>query len=73
MMQIIHHNSMWCNGHKFRIKKLDDKKKTFNCVITTVFQVTNVSSRSEKHPQVFENRYYGYLEDIIESYEEEYQ
>ena len=30
------------------------------------FQVTNVSSRSDKHLEVYENRYYGYLEDIIE-------
>ena len=54
------------NGRKFHIKKLDDKKKTFNCGITVVFQVTNVSSRSDMHPEISENRYYGYLEDIIE-------
>ena len=66
MMQLIHHKAMWCNGHKFRIKNLDDKKKTFNYGIIAVFQVTNVSSRSDKHPEVSENRYYGYLEDIIE-------
>ena len=57
---------MWCNGCKFHIKKLDDKKKTSDCGITVVFQVTNVSSRSDKHWQVYENLYYGYLEDIIE-------
>ena len=66
MMQLIHHNAMWCNGRKLCIKKLDDKRKTFDCGITAVFQVTNVSSRSDKHPEVSENRYYGYLEDIIE-------
>ena len=66
MMQFIHHNAMWYNGCKFCIKNLDDKKKTFYCGITIVFQVTNVSSRSDKHPEVSENRYYGYLEDIIE-------
>ena len=57
---------MWCNGRKFHIKKLDDKKKTSNCGINAIFQVTNVSSRSDKHPEVSENMYYGYLEDIIE-------
>jgi hypothetical protein len=57
---------MWCNGRKFHIKKLDDKKKTFDCGITAVFQVTNVSSRSDRHPTISENRYYGYLDDIIE-------
>ena len=38
MMQLIHHNAMWCNGHKFRIKKLDDKRKTFDFGITAVFK-----------------------------------
>ena len=65
-MQLIHHKAMWSNVRKCRIKKLDEKKKTFDCGITTIFQVTNVSSRSDKHPEVFENRYYGYLEYIIE-------
>ena len=39
MMQLIHHNATWCNGRKFRIKKLDDKKKKFDCGINPVFQV----------------------------------
>ena len=65
MMNLTCHKALWSNDHKFRIKKLDDKKKTFDCGITTVFQVTNVSSRSDKHLEVSENRYYGYLEDII--------
>ena len=68
MMQLIHHKAMWCNGCKFHIQKLDDKRKTFDCGMTAVFQVTNVSlsSISDRHPEVYENRYYGYLEDIIE-------
>ena len=66
MMQLIHHKVMWCNGRKFCIKKLDDKKKTYDYGITAVFQFTNVSSISDKHPKVYENRYYGYLEYIIE-------
>ena len=65
MMQLIHHNAMWCNGHKFCIKKLDDKRKKFDCGITVVFQVTNVASRSDRNPEVSENMYYGYLEDIL--------
>ena len=65
-MQLIQHNAKWYNGHKFHINKLDDKKKTFDCGITAAFQVTNVSYRSDKHPKVSKNRYYGYLEDIIE-------
>jgi hypothetical protein len=44
---------------------LDDKKKPSDVGITLVFQVTNVSSRSDRHPTIFENRYYGYLNDII--------
>ena len=50
MMQLIHHKAMWYNGHKFRIKNLDDKKKTFDCGITEIFQVASVSSRSDTHP-----------------------
>jgi hypothetical protein len=65
-MQLKHHMDMWCNGHKFHIKKLDDMKKTFDCGITTVLQVTNVSSKSDRNPKVSENIYYGYLNDILE-------
>ena len=57
---------MWCNGHKFRIKKLDEMKKKYDFLIIAVFEVMNVSSRSDRHPKLLENRYYGYLEDIIE-------
>jgi hypothetical protein len=57
---------MWCNGHKFHIKQLDEAKKTSDSGITSIFQVTNVSSRSDKHPRESKNRYYGYLNDILE-------
>ena len=57
---------MWCNGRKFHIKQLDETRKTSDSGITAVFQVTNVSSRSDRHPQESENRYYGYLNDILE-------
>ena len=66
MMQLIHHKAMWSNGHKFHIKKFDDKKKTFDCGITANFQVINVYSRSDKHPEVSKNMYYGYFEYISE-------
>jgi hypothetical protein len=57
---------MWCNGCKFHIKYLDETKKTYDSGIIVVFQVTNVSSRSDRHPREYENRYYGYLNDILE-------
>jgi hypothetical protein len=57
---------MWCNGRKFRIKQLDETRKNFDSGITAVFQVANVSSRSDRHPREYENRYYGYLNDILE-------
>jgi hypothetical protein len=41
------------------------RRKTTNSGIIVVFQVTDVSSRSDKHPRLTENRYYGYLDDII--------
>jgi len=66
MLQLKHHKGMWCNGRKFRIKSLDDKMKTSDSGITAVFKVTNVSSRSDRHPEETDNRYYGHLEDIIE-------
>jgi hypothetical protein len=64
IVQLTHHKAMWCNGRKFHIKKLDDKKKTSDCGIIVVFQVTNVSSRSDEHPTILGNRYYEYLDDI---------
>jgi hypothetical protein len=66
ILQLKHHKAMWCNGRKFCIKKLDKKRKTSNCGITVVFEVTNVSYRSDRHLEVYENRYYGYLEEILE-------
>jgi hypothetical protein len=65
-MKLKHHKAMWCNGHKFHIKKLDNKKKTFDCSITAIFQVTNVSYRSGSHLEVDENKRYGYLNDILD-------
>jgi hypothetical protein len=66
IFQLKHHKAMWCNGCKFRIKKLDDKMETSYCGITTVFKVTNISSTSVRNLEETENRYYGNLEDIIE-------
>ena len=65
LLQVKHHKAMWYNGHKFHIKKLDEMKKNSDCGITAVFEVTNVSYRNDRHPKILENRYYGYLEDII--------
>ena len=66
ILEVKHHKVMWFNGHKFRIKKFDETKKTVDSGITAVFEVTNVSSRSYRHLELSENRYYGYLEDIID-------
>jgi hypothetical protein len=60
------HKVMWCNGRKFHIKQWDETKKNYDSGIIVVFQVTNVSFRSDKHPREYENRYYGYLNDIVE-------
>jgi hypothetical protein len=66
ILQLKHHKAMWCNDHKFHIKQLDETRKTSNSGINVVFQITNVSSRSDRHPRESENRYYGYLNDILE-------
>ena len=60
-----HSRKQPCNGGRYRIKKLDETKKTSDSEVSAVFEVTNVSSRTDRHPEVSENRYYGYLEDII--------
>ena len=57
---------MVCNGCRYRIKKLDETRKTSNCGISTIFEVTNVSSRSDKHLELSKNLYNGYLEDIFQ-------
>ena len=41
-------------------------KKTCDSGISVVFAVTNISSRTDIHPQRSENRYYGILDDILE-------
>jgi hypothetical protein len=51
ILQLKPHRAMWCNGRKFRIKQLDETKKNYDSGITAVFQVTNVSSRSDKRPR----------------------
>ena len=66
LLQVKHHKAMVCNGCRYHIKKLDETKKTSDCGISAVFEVTNVSSRSEKHLELLENQYYGYLEDILQ-------
>ena len=65
-LQLKHHKVMWCNGRKFCIKQLDDNRKNNDSGITAAFEVTDVSSRRDKHPQESENNYYGCLDDIIE-------
>jgi hypothetical protein len=66
ILQLKHHKAMWFNGRKFCIKQLDETRKNYDNGITAVFQVTNVSSRSDWHPRESKNRYYGFLNDIIE-------
>ena len=37
------------------------------------FQVTNVFFSSDKHWELFKNRYYGYLENILELYSQSFK
>ena len=46
---------MYFNGGRYQIKKLDETKKTSNSGIFVVFEVTNVSSRTDRHPEISEN------------------
>ena len=54
------------NGYRYHIKNLDETKKTSYCGISVVFEVTNDSSRSDRHLELLKNQYYGYLEDILQ-------
>ena len=38
---------------------MDETKKTSDSRVSAVFEVTNVSSRTDRHPKVSKNRYYG--------------
>ena len=66
LLEVKHHKAMMCNGCRYHIKKLDETKKTSDCGISTIFEVTSVSYRSDRHPKLSENRYYGYMEDILQ-------
>ena len=43
------------NGDRYWIKKLDETKKTSDSGISVVFEVTNVSFRSDRHPELSKN------------------
>jgi hypothetical protein len=66
ILQLKHHKAIWCNGYKFCIKQLDETKKTFDSGLIDVFQVTNVSYRSDRNTREYENKFYGYLNVIVE-------
>ena len=57
---------MVCNGGRYWIKNLDETKKTLDSGVSTVFEVINVSSRSDIYPELSKNLYYGYLDDILQ-------
>jgi hypothetical protein len=57
---------MYYRGYKFRTKKIDETNKMCDSGISVVFTVTNISSRTDIHPQQSKNQYYGILDDILE-------
>ena len=57
---------MYYHGYKFYTKKLDETKKMCDSGISVAFVITNISSRTDIHPQQSENWYYGILDDILE-------
>ena len=65
-MQVKHHKAMCCNGRKYCTKQLDDKRKTYDSDIITIFHVTNISHMGDKHPVTSDLRYYGYFENILD-------
>ena len=57
---------MWNLSHHFHIKNVDDKRKTYDCVISTSFEVEFHSHENDREPSTITLRYYGVLEDIID-------
>ena len=55
LLQVKNHKAMVYNGGRYHIKKLDETKKTSDSGVSAVFEVTNVSSRTDRHPEVLEN------------------
>ena len=52
LLQVKNHKAMVYNGGIYRIKKLDETKKTSDSGVSAVFEVTNVLSRNDRHPKV---------------------
>lgn len=57
---------MWNFGHHFRIRKVDEKRKTYDCGVSASFEVECCSHANDRQPITRTLRYYGVLEDIIE-------
>lgn len=57
---------MWNFGHHYRIRKVDEKRQTYDCGVSASFEVECRSHANDRQPITSTLRYYGVLEDIIE-------
>ena len=57
---------MWNFGHHFHIKKVDEKRQTNDCGVSTSFEVECCSHANDRQPVISTLQYYGEVEDIIE-------
>lgn len=60
------HKSFVINGYRFRINRIDKKKRNQNCGVFVRATRNSYSSRQDRNPIDGELDYYGVLKDIIE-------
>ena len=57
---------MWNIGHQFCIRKADENGQTYDCGVSTSFEVDSHSHAYDRQPITNILCYYGVLEDITE-------
>ncbi|XP_059075535.1 uncharacterized protein LOC131875398 [Cryptomeria japonica] len=64
--EVTYYKGMWNFGYHFRIKKVDEKRQTYDCGVSASFEVECCSHANDRQPIRSTLRYYGVLEDIIQ-------
>jgi len=64
--KVTHYKGLWCKGRHYRVRKLDENRKTIDCGIATYFIVDFQSHVRDGNIKTDTLRYYGLIEDILE-------